>query len=756
MKSSPHAHDAPLEPAVGTLAARAVVGGGRYVLKRLLGQGGMGVVWLAHDTRLREAVALKFLAPQIASDPAALEDLRRETWRTRKLSHPHIVRIYDLHEERGETPFLSMEYVDGPNLHFLRANRPARVLPWEFLAPLVRQLCAALEYAHGENVVHRDLKPANLMLDSQDRLKLADFGLARVVHDSWIRLTGQAFPGGTLGFMSPQQADGRKPQVTDDIYALGATLYDLLTSTPPFHTGDIAHQVRHTRPDPIPQRLLDLGLENQFSPDVEALVMACLAKNPEQRPEHAGDILAWLDAAERQGAQARVVEVPSAAPPGSSRPATRATADASPAGDRAPPSGEPPEASHARETLEPPAAAAPEPSTPPRAETPSSESAPAPSEVAPRPPRGLQWTLIGLATLAVVGMISVLSLRVLRRWAEREEVLPAGLAEDSLSASANRKALPVSGSRSFLGREQTLAGHRDAVNAVAFSPDNRWLVSGSGDGTVRVYETETGALKWTRTVHIRPVRCVAVSTDSRLLATGGSDQAVCLWEVAGGNAGAVLTGHQAPVLATTFSPAGRYLASCDDAGHINLWDYETRKLARQMNGPAGAVRSVAFTPDGQQLACAGEDGVVRFWSVLNGDLLSSLPAHRGSIRAVSFSPDGRFLASASRDRTMRIWDGVSHQPLRTVQWRSSVNCDNALAFSPDSRWLVGAGERSGVHWYEVATASRSRTKSLQKHSGAIHSVAFSPDGAAVASGGEDGLVKVHPFPAAPVKTSASN
>jgi len=98
----------------------------------------------------------------------------------------------------------------------------------------VRQLCAALDYAHGEKIVHRDLKPANLMLDSSGRLKLADFGLARLAHDSMTRLTGITFPGGTLGFMSPQQADGRPPQPSDDIYSLGATLYDLLTSRPPF------------------------------------------------------------------------------------------------------------------------------------------------------------------------------------------------------------------------------------------------------------------------------------------------------------------------------------------------------------------------------------------------------------------------------------------------------------------------------------------------------------------------------------------
>ena len=254
------------------LKAGQSVAGGRYLLKQILGQGGMGVVWLAHDKRLREPVALKFLPSQIAFDPAALDDLRRETMRSRRLSHPNIVRIHDLHEAPNEPTFISMEYVNGPDLHHLRANRPAGVLSWKLLAPLVRQLCAALDYAHGEGIVHRDLKPANLMLDQNERLKLADFGVACAISSSTARLSGLASVRGTLDFMSPQQANGEKPQVADDIYALGATLYDLLSSRPPFYSGDISYQVRNTRPDPIAQRLIDLELSNEIPSDVAALL----------------------------------------------------------------------------------------------------------------------------------------------------------------------------------------------------------------------------------------------------------------------------------------------------------------------------------------------------------------------------------------------------------------------------------------------------------------------------------------------------
>jgi serine/threonine protein kinase len=278
-----------------SLAAGKSVGSGRFLLKKVLGQGGMGVVWLAHDMRLREFTALKFLPPEVASDPSAVDDLRKETLRSRKLSHPNIVRIHDLWETTGEPTFIAMEYVDGLNLHYCRANRPAQVLPWKFLMPLLRQLCEALDYAHGERVLHRDLKPANVMLDGNGRLKLADFGLACVIHDSSTRSSGIAQTRGTLSFMSPQQADGEKPSVTDDIYSLGATIYDLMTSQPPFYTGDIGYQLRHNRPQHMHERLADLELSNDIPSEVSAMVMACLAKEPDKRPQSARAILEWLD-----------------------------------------------------------------------------------------------------------------------------------------------------------------------------------------------------------------------------------------------------------------------------------------------------------------------------------------------------------------------------------------------------------------------------------------------------------------------------
>lgn len=277
----------PLTPA---LSVGGQVGSGRYRLVRLLGAGGMGVVWLAEDTRLKEQVALKFLAPEVRADPVALDDLRRETVRSHRLSHPNIIRIHDLVESPSEPPLISMEYVEGPTLTQLRLQQPQHVLTWDFLRPIVQEICQALDYAHGEKVVHRDVKPSNLMLTKKGRVKLADFGIAVSVSDSRSSSFQQHRLSGTLSYMSPQQMEGERPCASDDLYALGASLYDLLTSRPPFFSGDIIYQAQTVPAKPLAERLAELGLRNPVPEHVAATILACLAKDTAARPQSAREV----------------------------------------------------------------------------------------------------------------------------------------------------------------------------------------------------------------------------------------------------------------------------------------------------------------------------------------------------------------------------------------------------------------------------------------------------------------------------------
>ena len=292
--------------------AGLVAGGkvfGRYVLEAVAGRGGMGVVWKARDERLERLVALKFLPEVVAGDPEAVRDLLRETKRCLELTHPNVVRVHDLVQD-GLLAAISMEYVAGESLAKRKAEAPGGCLTVEELAPLVAQLCAALDYAHGEaKVVHRDLKPANLLVTGDGKVKVTDFGIARSLTDTHTRLTGRVgATSGTLAYMSPQQVMGKKATLADDIYALGATLYELLTGKPPFYTGDITHQILQQAPASLAARRAELEVKGGPVPSVwEETILACLAKEPQDRPQSAGEVAARLGLArgEVEGAKAK-------------------------------------------------------------------------------------------------------------------------------------------------------------------------------------------------------------------------------------------------------------------------------------------------------------------------------------------------------------------------------------------------------------------------------------------------------------------
>ncbi|MEY4488201.1 MAG: hypothetical protein RIQ79_709, partial [Verrucomicrobiota bacterium] len=287
-----------------TLRALAIgqrVLGQRYTLVRVLGRGGMGVVWLARDESLKDDVALKFLPEAVIHDAAAIHDLKHETQRSLKLTHPNIVRIHGFIED-GERAAISMEYVEGATLSKRRLEQPGAVLMPEAVIPVVRQIVEALDYAHNRaKVVHRDLKPANLLISTDGEVKIADFGISATLSDTATRISRrEAGSSGSPPYMSPQQMMGEKPCVADDIYALGATIYELLTSKPPFHTGNLVAQVQSKVPPTMQQRRAELiGAAANDMPPIperwEKTIAACLAKDVPDRPVSVIKLLRGLE-----------------------------------------------------------------------------------------------------------------------------------------------------------------------------------------------------------------------------------------------------------------------------------------------------------------------------------------------------------------------------------------------------------------------------------------------------------------------------
>ena len=251
----------------------------------------MGIVWLARDEELERDVALKFLPELMIQDHAVFDQLRRETKRCLELTHPHIVRIHDfVHDERSGC--ISMEYIDGETLSNLRAEKEQRVFEPDEIATWISQLCDALDYAHTRaNVIHCDLKPANLMVNQRGNLKISDFGIARSLSDSVSRLTMEQGRSGTLVYMSPQQLNGERCTHLDDIYSLGASIYELLTSKPPFYSGNIDRQICERVAPSMTERRKELDIEPAVVPSVwEQTIAACLAKDPSRRPQSAAQV----------------------------------------------------------------------------------------------------------------------------------------------------------------------------------------------------------------------------------------------------------------------------------------------------------------------------------------------------------------------------------------------------------------------------------------------------------------------------------
>lgn len=253
----------------------------RYELIEEVGRGAMGIVYRAHDHELDEIVALKILPDNLSQNPDALNRFRAEARAARRLSHPHIVRIHDIGEEKGRK-YISMEYVKGTDLK--RYLRQKKKLSPEEVVRLMIPVCEALDYAHSKNIVHRDIKPANIMLTDQGVPKVSDFGIAKA-----LEATGETMAGAIIGtplYMSPEQIQGQPVDHRADIYSLGIMMYELLNGAPPFTAGDLAYQHCRVMPPPIE------GIPQELN----AIVLKCLEKDREKRWSSAGELARALRA----------------------------------------------------------------------------------------------------------------------------------------------------------------------------------------------------------------------------------------------------------------------------------------------------------------------------------------------------------------------------------------------------------------------------------------------------------------------------
>jgi eukaryotic-like serine/threonine-protein kinase len=777
----------PTDPGLGTIRYF-----GDYELISEIARGGMAVVYRARQLSLNRPVALKMiLAGQLAGE----DDIRRfhiEAEAAANLDHPGIVPIYEIGEHDGQH-FFSMGFVEGTSLAVKVADGP---LPPREAASLTMQVAEAMHYAHDRGVIHRDFKPGNVLLDSQGRPKVTDFGLAKKLQsDSGLTQTGQVM--GTPSYMPPEQAEGKEVGPPADVYALGAVLYCLLTGRPPFQAAppmDTLIQVMEK--EPVPPRQLNPSVPR----DLETICLRCLEKGPGKRYASAEALANDLDRylsgepivarpvtrSERAVKWARrkpaiaalmgLVAIVAALGLGGVMWQWRAAVRARNVADKESQNakvqanlaeGRRVEAEVRRQEAEQARAKEKEQTT--LAE------------------RRLQDTLKAQAEekkqteLAQQRLYDVRMNLVQHYWEDfNGELLQQGLYEQ---LSSNQRGIDRRGFEWFYWQRKmssghiTLKGHTGPVKSVAFSPDGKRLASASDDHAVKVWDAGTGKETLALNGHTQWVYSVAFSPDGKRLASASYDRTLKVWDAATGQETLTLKGHTSAVWSVVFSPDGRRLASASSDQTVKMWDVATGQETLTLKGHKGGLspESVAYGPDGKRLALASFDGTVSVWDAATGQETLTLKGHTSQVNGVAFSPDGRRLASASADGTVKVWDGATGQETLTLKAHTSQV--NGVAFSPDGKRLASAsGDRTVMVWdvgtgqepftlkghtvafsrdgKRVASANADRTVkvwdvgtgqetlTLKGHTGGAGSVAFSPDGKRLASASEDKTVNV--------------
>ena len=280
-------HDQPWLDTKSTLTHQTIA---HYYITEKLGEGGMGVVYKARDTKLDRTVALKFLPQHLIASEKDKQRFIREAKAAAALNHPNICTIHNVDEYNGN-PFIVMEYIDGSTLRDLRKSvNPEPSVAMDYAA----QIADALHKAHGAGIIHRDIKPGNIMMNAEGRIKMMDFGIAKLKDSGQITETGRTM--GTIAYMSPEQIRGEPVDHRSDIWALGVVLYEMLAGEHPFagkNNAAVLHSILNKEPPPVGELLPDCPRV------VQNIVWKLLQKNPSERYQNAGEVVDDLQLANK-------------------------------------------------------------------------------------------------------------------------------------------------------------------------------------------------------------------------------------------------------------------------------------------------------------------------------------------------------------------------------------------------------------------------------------------------------------------------
>jgi hypothetical protein len=650
--ASPTALDAPFSPidqeAYGLLGPAEAAGEmgrlGPYRVLRVLGYGGMGIVFLAEDPRLRRPVALKAMRSRLSADAAARARFIREGWAAAAVEHEHVVAIHHVGEDRG-VPYLAMQLLHGETLdaRLLRVGRP----PLAEALRIGREVAAGLAAAHAQGLIHRDIKPANIWLEADDdRVKIVDFGLARAAVES-VHLTQTGAIVGTPGYMAPEQARGRSLDARCDLFSLGCVLYRMCYGEAPFAGKDrLSTLLAVVRHQPRPPR----RAQPEAPPELSHLIMRLLAKDPTRRPPSAREVVAALEEIERPTPRPtrRRPWLPAVATAALLLLAALGAVACWLAGSvfRAP--VDEGERAGGRDDLAAPGklrAAKFVPLQPPKAE----------KEGEVRTFEGHKNHLV--ARLSADGRFAVSaggSDLVDGNW------IPGSDFDVRIWEADSGKEL------------RRLKGHT-AHTFADFSPDGKRVLTASADKTWCIWDAATGK-RLAQFTQDEGLGFGAWSPDgSCVLIANGTK--VRLFEADTGKELQAFSGHGGGVESVAFSPDGKRAVSSSYDGTARVWDVATGKQVLQVNDVTGSgkdarqwrVRQAVWSPDGRYLLTCGASKLLKLWDARSGELVRTFEGHKHYVESVSFTPDGKRCVSGSCDATMRLWDVATGAELRCYQ-----------------------------------------------------------------------------------------
>lgn len=605
----------------------------RYRLRHVLGEGGMGAVYMAHDTQLGDRlVAVKEMGVQRMTQQGvsvaeAVQRFQREAHLLAGLQHPSLPVIHEYFQEEARW-YLVMSFINGQTLQAALDVAPGNKLPVQEVVRIGVELCKVLDYLHTHEpqIIFRDLKPSNIMLTPKGQIYLIDFGIARHFKQEQSTDVASFY---SVGY-APLEQYGQAPMgPRSDIYSLGATLHQMLS-------GD--------NPAEHPFQFANLHIIDPMLPSLLVqLITQMLEMQEQNRPVSARVVQAQLENVFRPGVNASTVLAPARSIPPTISVASMPITTAS------------------------------------RPRSRMSTSAPVSSPSSPRILSVRSGSVEILLTHTLTGHTGKVYSVV---WSADGRTLASG--------SWDKRIKVWNGQTGRL--LYTLSGHKGIVKSVAWSPDGQVLASGSLDNTMKLWDAQTERLLRTLTCHANIVQSVAWSPDGQMLAGSCSDGTIKVWNTQKGQLLRTLASDMGDVLnsVVAWSADGRTLASSNLLeGIIKVWDGQTGHMLCKLTGHGDNSNSVAWSPDGRTLASGCSDGTIKVWDGQTGQLLRTLTGHTDYVNSVAWSPAGQLLASGSNDSTLKLWDGQTGQLLRTLTDHKEPVL--SVAWSPDGQILASGG-----------------------------------------------------------------